>query len=761
MKLHTLFFLATLPAFGQFSITPPIIHDIEAGTQQAQQLAPITLQQGGGAAYRVRLKSGGRWLPLTGLIARLDVRSSASSTEAILISGTPITNATPHYFAISITSAHTGTPLDGWRYAVIIEQGGEDYVLGEGRIDILPTAWAGAGTTPVAVAFDWSRYPAFANTLTDGAYIFGTGLTTTEGVDGRVTVDADAAQPSDTAATPGTLALRDENGATAFTAVTDLCHLQFDCNTTVPAAGANEVILYATDGDTPALWVRTAARDFNALLDTVGFARNTTGAAIPALTPVRFSGNQGMSPFPLIEPCDPTDAEKMPAIAVTINQINHNNNGAIQLFGRVDKVDTSAFSEGDRLYVGNGVLSDTPPETGIVQFMGVVLISHATNGRIALTPEVLVGITTDETLTGVGFVGDPLQVASNIVAGAAAGATALQAESDTLATVTARGGATTEPMTIGTRGAGAVGTSSFAQGLNVVASGNYSHAQGTETAASGNNSYAQGFHTTASGITSHAQGNNTTASGDASHAQGNNTTASGMDSHAQGATTTASGDASHAQGIFTVASGFLSHAAGLRATASHAGSWAWQGTAGAFDEPVYTSHGNGTFNIAPVGGLAGFYISGTPLSATLAGKAATNHTHVIGDVTGLQAAVDSIIPPMYAPRQAVGYALTNTIALDKSKVIYTVAATNDTTLAFDFSAVDLTANVARWETWIDVASTNVSVALPGTNVVQYLEAPDLSTTVEPQTLQVAWQAWAVGGATNIQAHVYARNPEDE
>ncbi len=179
------------------------------------------------------------------------------------------------------------------------------------------------------------------------------------------------------------------------------------------------------------------------------------------------------------------------------------------------------------------------------------------------------------------------------------------------------------------------------------------------------------------------------------------------------------------------------------------------------DEPVYESKGVGTFNVNPIGGLAGFYVGATALSTTLAGKAATNHTHVIGDVTGLQAAVDSIIPPMYAPRQAVPYALTNTIALDKSKTIYTVAATNSTTITFDFSAVDLSANVARWETWISVANTNVSLTLPGTNVVQYLEIPDLSTTAQPQTLQIAWQAWAVGATTNIQAHVYARQPEEE
>jgi hypothetical protein len=156
--------------------------------------------------------------------------------------------------------------------------------------------------------------------------------------------------------------------------------------------------------------------------------------------------------------------------------------------------------------------------------------------------------------------------------GAALGATALQpgatngfikAEADTLATVTARGGTTTAPVTIGSRGEGTIGAGSFASGDEVVASGIRSHAEGAST--------------TASGAESHSEGNNTTAGGDASHASGFKATTKINDVTA----------------------------------------FAWQGSTGAFDEPEYFSHGPGTWNLNPVGGLLGFYIGEETLAATL------------------------------------------------------------------------------------------------------------------------------------------------
>jgi len=196
---------------------------------------------------------------------------------------------------------------------------------------------------------------------------------------------------------------------------------------------------------------------------------------------------------------------------------------------------------------------------------------------------------------------------------------ALQAEADTLATVTARGGTTTSAVTIGSRGEGVVGVSSFAHGEDVVASGAYGHAEGVYTTASGENSHAEGVYTTASGENSHAEGFGTIASGDYSHAEG--------------AYTTASGEYSHAEGTSTTASGGYSHASGFNSVASSITAFAWQGSSGYLDEPEYGSHGNGTFNLNPVGGLAGLWIGETNMATTLSAYATT------GAVAAVQAEV--------------------------------------------------------------------------------------------------------------------------
>ena len=113
-----------------------------------------------------------------------------------------------------------------------------------------------------------------------------------------------------------------------------------------------------------------------------------------------------------------------------------------------------------------------------------------------------------------------------------------------------------------------IGTSSFAEGSNTIASGSASHAEGYNTTANGTYSHAEGSNTTASESYSHAEGYSTTASGESSHAEGSSTTASGYFAHAEGDSTTASGMTSHAEGDGTEASGYFSHAEGSMTTAS-------------------------------------------------------------------------------------------------------------------------------------------------------------------------------------------------
>ena len=109
------------------------------------------------------------------------------------------------------------------------------------------------------------------------------------------------------------------------------------------------------------------------------------------------------------------------------------------------------------------------------------------------------------------------------------------------------------------------------------------------------------------GSNSLANGGSVVASGDYSHAEGFRATASGDNSHAEGYRTTASADGSHAEGNYAYTKE-QDHFA-----------FAWNG-----DETrmtPYESHGVGTFNVNPAGGLNGFWIGEQTLYTILTNKA--------------------------------------------------------------------------------------------------------------------------------------------
>ena len=171
----------------------------------------------------------------------------------------------------------------------------------------------------------------------------------------------------------------------------------------------------------------------------------------------------------------------------------------------------------------------------------------------------------------------------------------------------------------------ASGVCAHAEGYNTTASGEYSHAEGGTTESGGRLSHAEGSNAGAVGDYSHAEGSYTTASGKCSHAEGNGTTASGENSHAEGAGATASGIGSHAEGAGATASGDFSHVEGVmsQTLSGHNFAYVWNGDAER--EAPYDSHGAGTFNINPAGGLNGFFIGEQTLpqviNAAIAGKA--------------------------------------------------------------------------------------------------------------------------------------------
>ena len=160
--------------------------------------------------------------------------------------------------------------------------------------------------------------------------------------------------------------------------------------------------------------------------------------------------------------------------------------------------------------------------------------------------------------------------------------------------------------TFGSR-SGTVGDNSFSNGVEIIASGESSHGEGVRTHAEGQYSHAEGFATFSPGY--------------GSHAEGRGTNAPGAHSHAEGSATTSAGYGSHAEGLNTAAAGNYSHAEGFNAQTGNNDNYAYSWNGDETRTEPYSSHGKGTFNINPVGGLDGFYIGEQKLSEVMAGKA--------------------------------------------------------------------------------------------------------------------------------------------
>ena len=84
---------------------------------------------------------------------------------------------------------------------------------------------------------------------------------------------------------------------------------------------------------------------------------------------------------------DYDDITKMPAIGILNETIANEGEGSAVMMGAVSGIDTSSFSIGDELYVGNlGTLTNSKPTTAgqLIQKIAVVIKSHASNGLIKI-----------------------------------------------------------------------------------------------------------------------------------------------------------------------------------------------------------------------------------------------------------------------------------------------------------------------------------------------------------------------------------------
>jgi len=118
------------------------------------------------------------------------------------------------------------------------------------------------------------------------------------------------------------------------------------------------------------------------------------GEAVSKGDPLVITGYHGSNGPAIVERADATDATKMPAYGVALEDYANNATGLMIAVGDFDDFDTSSYSVGDTLYVavGGGMTNVKPTGTALIQNMGIVSRSNANNGSAEI---VAIGRTND------------------------------------------------------------------------------------------------------------------------------------------------------------------------------------------------------------------------------------------------------------------------------------------------------------------------------------------------------------------------------
>ena len=170
---------------------------------------------------------------------------------------------------------------------------------------------------------------------------------------------------------------------TRWTNTPTVAGLQLD--TVNPAADATGRIVW-NDGDEVPAFISNGVR-VDLGLETLARARNVTGSEIPKGTAVCIVGAAANRIS--IAPSDRTQpGSACRTLGVTLEAIPNNNFGKVSTFGLVRGLDTSAFSEGDELFVGAtpGSLSATPPPPGERRLIvGYAVTINPSQGQLFVT----------------------------------------------------------------------------------------------------------------------------------------------------------------------------------------------------------------------------------------------------------------------------------------------------------------------------------------------------------------------------------------
>lgn len=112
--------------------------------------------------------------------------------------------------------------------------------------------------------------------------------------------------------------------------------------------------------------------------------RNVSGTEITKGTPVYITGyTNGRT---TIAKCLASDLSTYPCIGLAKATMQDSNDGLVVTVGVLENINTSAYNEGDSLYVGlSGGLTATKPTSGSA-VVAVVAYSNSTSGKLLVAP---------------------------------------------------------------------------------------------------------------------------------------------------------------------------------------------------------------------------------------------------------------------------------------------------------------------------------------------------------------------------------------
>ena len=222
-------------------------------------------------------------------------------------------------------------------------------------------------------------------------------LTTKEYVDGRNLEDLANVDLAGVA--PGDLITFDGEDwlPTADPAVNSIF---FDTETITEADTAGQLV-WDTDFDTLAFVLEGGDAKVQIGQETLYRVKNQTGSSIPKGTAVGFAGTLGNSGRLLVKPFIADGSEPSQYfVGIATETIPAGEDGYVTHFGKIRRLDTSAFSDGDILYVSStqaGGFATSPPlaPNNIIQ-VAAVINSNATTGVIFVRPTLGSNINVDE-----------------------------------------------------------------------------------------------------------------------------------------------------------------------------------------------------------------------------------------------------------------------------------------------------------------------------------------------------------------------------